>query len=218
MNVTGFDYYADHADSSIGFTRTATLIRQARAEFERNGDAVLLFDNGDALQGTPFGDWAATCSQRPHPLMQAFSELGYDAIGLGNHDFSFGLASLNRILAQSPCPVLSSNAHRIGPRTVWAPSAILTRQVRLGGRYVPIRIGVLSVLPPQTAQWEAHWLEGQVNVTDALHRRAKSRQACDARDAIWSWPWRIPAWGRPRRHPVWKTPQFRWPLCPILTC
>ncbi|WP_280635786.1 MULTISPECIES: bifunctional 2',3'-cyclic-nucleotide 2'-phosphodiesterase/3'-nucleotidase [unclassified Ruegeria] len=166
MNVTGFDYYRDAPEPMIGFTRTATLIRQARTEAK---DALtILLDNGDSLQGTPIGEWAVTQTQTRHPLMEAFEALDYDAIGLGNHDFGFGLQVLDRILPQSPCPVLCSNTHRLDRPGAWSRQTVLRRTMKAGGREYPIRIGVFSALPPQTANWEAHRLEQKVRIDDIL--------------------------------------------------
>ena len=169
MNLSGFDYYSDAPEPTIGFTRTASLIRAARAEAMAAGALVLLFDNGDSLQGTPIGDWAAEPANAPHILMRAIEELGYDAIGLGNHDFGFGLEVLDRILTDAPCPVLCSNAHRQDADPVWKSHEILTRRTLYQGQQAALKIGVFSVLPPQTARWEAHKLQGQVVMDDMLN-------------------------------------------------
>ncbi|WP_302477165.1 bifunctional 2',3'-cyclic-nucleotide 2'-phosphodiesterase/3'-nucleotidase [Ruegeria arenilitoris] len=168
MNLSGFDYYSDAPEPSIGLTRTASLIRAAQDEAVTAGALVLLFDNGDSLQGTPIGDWAAVQTNTPHILMQAFGDLGYDAIGLGNHDFGFGLGVLDRILNDAPCPVVCSNAHRQDAEPPWQSDAILTRVVLCQGQQVALKIGVFSVLPPQTAKWEAHRLQGRVVMDDIL--------------------------------------------------
>ncbi len=169
MNLTSHDYYTDRPDPSVGLTRTATLIQQARAEAEEEGALVLLFDNGDGLQGTPLSETAAQQPDRQHPLMKAFAHLRYDAIGLGNHDFNFGLKPLDIALRQAPCPVLSSNLRRLcnGKPAGFEPFTILDRMIRCGDQERPIRIGVLSFLPPQTVKWDSHLLEGQVEV-DAI--------------------------------------------------
>ncbi|KUJ76558.1 bifunctional metallophosphatase/5'-nucleotidase [Ruegeria marisrubri] len=184
MNLTGFDYYADRPDPTVGLTRTAQLIRAARREAESLGWQTLLVDNGDSLQGTALGDWAAEQTTDRHPLMQAFDLLGYDAVGLGNHDFEFGLGKLEEILAQSPCPVLCSNMRLIGSRAPWQPSLILNRTLQAEGQPVPIRVGVLSVLPPQTTQWAAHHLDGVAEVSDILETAEATahdlrQQGCD---------------------------------------
>lgn len=181
MNLTGFDYYADRPDPSIGFTRTATLIRRARTQA---GDSlVLLFDNGDSLQGTPLGEWAAT-HEGPHPLMQAFGALDYDAIALGNHDFGFGLPVLDHVLAQASCPVVCSNMRPLKAPQIWADGTILERTVLWQEKPAAIRIGVLSVLPPQTARWESHLLQDEViaeDILEAAHKQVKHlrSEGCD---------------------------------------
>ena len=164
MNLTSHNYYADRPDPTVGLTRTATLIRQARAEAKRDGSLVLLFDNGDGLQGAPLSDVVATQPDREHPLMRAFGCLRYDAIGLGNHDFNFGLKSLDAALRQAPCPVLCSNLQRVssGAPSGFEPFSILDRMVRHGQDEWPIRIGVLSFLPPQTVEWDADKLDGEL--------------------------------------------------------
>jgi len=170
MHLTGFDYYADRRDVSIGLTRTAGLIHTARKEAAKSNTLSLLFDNGDSLQGTPLDDLTAHSPDQTHPLMQAFKYLDYDAIGLGNHDFNFGLATLQAILSKASCPVLSSNLRQSNGRGLpgIAPFAILDRMVRAGGIDHPVRIGVLSFLPPQTVQWDAHLLQGRIEVDDIV--------------------------------------------------
>ena len=170
MHLTSYDYFAGRPDPTVGLTRTAVLIARARAEARKTGALTLLFDNGDGLQGTPLADLVSEQPGRRHPLMRAFDHLKYDAIGLGNHDFNFGLKLLDSVLRQAPCPVLSSNMRRLcDPEAAgFAPFAILDRMVRADGADWPIRIGVLSFLPPQTAEWDAHLLEGEIEVDDIL--------------------------------------------------
>lgn len=170
MHLTSFDYYADRPDPTVGLTRIASLIGQARCEATENGALTLLFDNGDALQGTPLADLVSEQSNRSHPMMRAFGHLRFDAVGLGNHDFNYGLKTLDRALLQAPCPVLSSNMRRLGQAKPcgFAPFAILDRIIQAGGDEWPIRIGVLSFLPPQTALWDGHLLRDLVEVDDIL--------------------------------------------------
>ncbi len=184
MHLTSYDYYSDRPDPAIGLTRTASLIQAARRQAERNDALVLLFDNGDSLQGTPFGSWAAETVPDDHPLPKAFNALGYDAVGLGNHDFGFGLDFVNRIARQTACPMICSNLQSNQTEQGWDAHAILHRAVKTNGQDTTIRIGVLSVLPPQTTQWEAHMLKGRVDVTDILTAAQRTveelrNQGCD---------------------------------------
>lgn len=170
MHLASHDYYADRPDPSVGLTRTASLIAVARAEAEAEGTCTLLLDNGDALQGTPLGDLAADRGNRPHPMMRAFARLRYDAIGLGNHDFNFGVPALGAALADAPCAVLSSNLQvpTPGPLDRVAPFVTFDRSLGTDATQRPLRIGVLSFLPPQTLQWDAHLLAGRIAIADIL--------------------------------------------------
>lgn len=176
MHLTGFDYYTDRPDPAAGLTRLATLIARARAEA---GGPVLLFDNGDLAQGTLMGE-VARASAAPHPAMQAFAHLGYDAIGLGNHDFNFGLPALARMLADAPCPALCANLTGERPDGLGA-RAVIERQLP-GGE--TLRIGVFGVIPPQTVLWDADRLLGRVGIRDIVRSgreqaRALRRDGCD---------------------------------------
>ena len=168
MHLTSHDYYSDRADPTVGLTRTASLIHAARQDAERGNITTLLMDNGDGLQGTPMGEVASARNDQPNPLMQAFGHLRYDAFGLGNHDFNFGLNALDAILAQAPCPAICSNLRRLGKTDHAHPFAILDRTVQVGEVNMPIRIGVVSFLPPQTIKWDAYFLKDQVEIQDIL--------------------------------------------------
>jgi len=177
MNLTGFDYSSNQPNPGTGLTRTASLIAAARAKADQNGAAVVLLDNGDALQGSPLGDRAITdaASGEMHPLMRAFSHLRYDTIGLGNHDFNFGLKPLEKVLDQAPCSVIASNLRRLesGILPKLEQHAVLSRDIRIGGQTHKVRIGVLSLLPPQTVLWDANLLQGRVAVDDIVRCAAE---------------------------------------------
>ena len=59
-NIHPYDYYRDRPDDTVGLAKTASLIAAARREAPNS----LLFDNGDVIQGTPLGDYAARRSPR----------------------------------------------------------------------------------------------------------------------------------------------------------
>ncbi len=183
MHLTSYDYRSNREDPSVGMTRTATLIRNARREAERDGMTCFLFDNGDSLQGTPLADLVRHRPDRPHPMMRAFGTLRYDAIGLGNHDFDFGLKPLSSAIAQAPCPVLSTNTtcHSPAQTPCFSRFAILDRIVQIHSSAervgdpsptepveVPIRLGILSFLPPQTLMWNTHLPRHQLEIADIV--------------------------------------------------
>ncbi|QDI76866.1 MULTISPECIES: 5'-nucleotidase C-terminal domain-containing protein [Leisingera] len=184
-NLLSHDYYADRPDPAIGLSRVASLIRRARAEAAEQGAACILVDNGDGLQGSPLGD-IVPGAPGPHPLARAFQVLEYDAAGLGNHDFDFGLAALAGVLRDMPCPVLCSNLTAVQAEIdlPFANTAVLERQIPGCPGLPPVRIGLLSVLPPQTLIWCGRALEVQLAATGIVETaegeaRRLREQGCD---------------------------------------
>ena len=79
FNVRSYDYFKLAEDPSLGFERTATLVRAARAEFAN----TLLVDNGDTIQGTALADYEAVVKPLPCTqqlaMYQAMGALKFDA-------------------------------------------------------------------------------------------------------------------------------------------
>lgn len=188
-NLLSRDYYADREDPGVGLSRLASLISLARKEALGQGGETLLLDNGDALQGSPIGEAALRTDQEDdtvhtlgvHPLMSAFEILKYDALGLGNHDFNFGLPVLEAVLKDAPCPVVCSNMVPVAPERAlpFVKTTILERRLAALPAAPSLKIGILSVLPPQTMIWDAHFLAGEVLVQDMV--QAATASAADLR-------------------------------------
>ena len=173
-NLLPFDYYADSCETSFGLARTANLIKEARAQAPN----CLLLDNGDFLQGTPLSDLTAQPDNGwtgPHPAITAMNYLGYDAAGIGNHEFNFGLDWLQEALAGADFPVTCANAvieqgeTVTEDETLLPPFLILDRQVtdNRGGRH-DLRIGVIALLPPQITTWDHFHLKNRLSARDVI--------------------------------------------------
>ncbi len=150
MNITGFDYVAERTGCGGSLAELATLITKARAQA---GAGCILVDNGDFLQGTPLADWLSMQAEPTvHPLAAAFNLLSYDAIGLGNHDLDYAGPYLERFIAATDAPVISTNLAQSGITGV-IPFAIVHRMVGPKADSRPISIGIVSALPHETARW-----------------------------------------------------------------
>jgi len=187
-NVVGYDYYKLAPDASIGFDRTATLIRQARKEFAN----TLLLDNGDTIQGTAFADYQAlvkppSCEQ-VLGIYKIMNALGYEGGTVGNHEFNYGLPFLNQITGSSfnvkdvapqakPCagpnfPIVLANIHSLQTnQPLFAPYKIIDKKiVALGadGKRVEstVKVGIIGFTPPEIMAWDKRWLEGRVKPAD----------------------------------------------------
>ncbi len=175
MNLVNHDYYQDKPTDEYGLAKTATLIKAARGE-ARN---VLLFDNGDLLQGSPLGDLVArarpAAEGQPHPAHRVMRALGYDAANIGNHDFNFGLPFLQRAIANAGFPyvnaniVLDTGGGQAGadPKNAFAPFVILERRFTdEAGATHTLKVGVIGFVPPQVMQWDRQHLLGRVVARD----------------------------------------------------
>jgi len=83
-----------------GMAERAALIKQIRKQEEH----VLLLDAGDIFQGTPYFNFYG--GELEFKLM---SEMKYDAVTLGNHDFDNGLEGLKKQLPHANFPFLIAN-------------------------------------------------------------------------------------------------------------
>ena len=97
-HIVDYDYFQDQSSATVGLVRTATLVREARAEVSNS----VLVDNGDLLQGNPLGDFIARerglNDEDVHPVYKAMNLLNYDVANIGNHEFNFGLDFSNAVL------------------------------------------------------------------------------------------------------------------------
>lgn len=170
MHAMNYDYYRNSEVDGFGLARTATLIRDARAE-ARNS---LLFDNGDLIQGNPMGDYMARSRGlsygEVHPMYKAMNLLGYDAANIGNHEFNYGLEFLLKALSGANFPYVLSNVYAVdgdddssNDKPYIQPYVILDRQVMdEEGNWHNLKVGVIGFAPPQIMNWDKGNLEGRV--------------------------------------------------------
>jgi len=167
-NLVNYDYYKDAEDQSFGFSKTATVIRQTRAEVKNS----LLIDCGDLLQGTPLADYVAKVKGlKPgeiHPMYQAMNALGYDVASFGNHEFNYGLPFLENAIKGAKFPYSAANIFKGTTNEPWSrPYVMLERTFKDDtGVDQKMKIAVISAVPPQIMQWDKVNLEGKLNTKD----------------------------------------------------
>lgn len=150
-HMTGWNACQNRNSPGLGLDRLAVTIRRAR---ETATGKTLLLDNGDVLQGTAEADACAQPgSAIAHPWPAIANELGYGAVGLGNHDFDYGLDYLESIVGELTPPVLCSSLSH-GQIEGVVPWTLVPLELDCNdAKTRPISIGIFSVLPPQTMMW-----------------------------------------------------------------
>ncbi len=192
-NILSYDYYKQKDDSTLGFERTATLIRRARAEFPNS----FLFDSGDTIQGSVLADYQALakpvgCGEEL-AVYRAMDALGYDGGTAGNHEFNYGLPFLSQVTG-TPMNVDGGHSDRCaGPhyplvlsnvfsardgQPIFKPWRVVEKQVEAytpdGSKLsVPLRIGIIGFTPPPIMQWDKQRLEGKVSVSGVVEAAQK---------------------------------------------
>ena len=201
--VLSYDYYKLAEDDSLGLERMATLVHEARKEFDNS----LLFDAGDTIQGTALADWQARGQpldcDRELAIYKAMDRIGYDGATIGNHEFNYGLPFLLQVTGQ-PLASSGSKVHRCrGPafplvlanvidvatdKPLYPPTALLERSIRAHAAdgtvvQVPIRIGIIGFTPPPIMLWDRLQLEGKVRTLGIVEAARKYAPALRAEGA-----------------------------------
>lgn len=198
-NITNYDYFQDKVDNTIGLTKVATLIKQHRAE--AGADNTFLFDNGDTLQGTPFGDYVREVHQGnpdtfEHPMYKAMAALDYDAVTLGNHEFNFGLEFLYDVMEGSKGKLrfVNSNVKDLEGNPIVSKFNVDGQEVQIIERTVTdtdgethtINVGVFGVVPPKIMSWDSGNLQGRVTAENIIPsaREAVSKLKAQGADVV----------------------------------
>lgn len=143
-NVLPVDYFADRPDAR-GLAKIASLVRQARAE---NPTGTLLIDSGDTIHGTPVVQvHNAENPTLPNPMVLAMNAIGFDAMAIGNHEYSFGRATLEKARQEARFPWLSANTYKTSSGEP-AYARYVVKSVS------GVRVGVLGLTTPGVPSWE----------------------------------------------------------------
>ena len=108
---------------------------------------LLVFDSGDAIQGTPLEQLTHVRWGEPSPTVSVMNRIGYSAMAVGNHELNFGREVLDRALRQAEFPFLSAN---IIDRDRDAPAFPPYLVLEAGA----VRVGVLGLTTPDIPSWE----------------------------------------------------------------
>lgn len=172
--LTDFDYYKDAPTDKFGFTRTATLIDQARKEVKNS----VLVDNGDLIQGNPISDYQAAAGSKenkPEPSIMALNAMKYEVGTLGNHEFNYGLDYLDKAIKQANFPIINANIVKAGTdEPAFTPYVIQEKEIiDQNGKTQKVKIGYIGFVPPQVMVWDKANLEGKVEARDIVKTAEK---------------------------------------------
>lgn len=140
--VYPIDYFTGKEDNK-GLAKLYTKIKELRKIYKNN----LLVDSGDLLQGTPLTNYFGGVDKvSTNPMVKAFNFMKYDAFGVGNHEYDYGLENLFRAEKTANFPFLSANTFIYGEdKTAFKPYFI--KEVN------GIKVGIVGFTTPGVAVW-----------------------------------------------------------------
>ncbi|GLC28051.1 hypothetical protein rosag_45640 [Roseisolibacter agri] len=156
--LRGWDYFAGRADTVRSLARAATVVDSLRAA---HPDRVVLVDAGDLLQGTPLTYVAARVApDQPHPVSAAMNAMRYDAAAIGNHEFNYGVETLDRATGQARFPFLAANLRRTDGGRAYRAWTMVER----GGA----KVALVGGTTPGSMVWDRDHLKGKVTIGDIV--------------------------------------------------
>lgn len=130
-----WDYSEDKANTMGSLSQIATKVKEIRNQ-ETN---VIMVDAGDTIQG----NFVETFKDGPiAPMMLGFNHMKYDAWVMGNHEFDFGLKTLNMNIEQFKGAALGGNIKRADGNPFLPAYTIVER----GG----VKVGIIGMDTPMT--------------------------------------------------------------------
>jgi len=142
--IDNYDYFTDSVPSSSqrGLTRIMSYVKGVKA----TNPNTILIDNGDTIQGNPLTYYYNVLEPSvPNPMAVIMNAMGYVSMTVGNHEFNYGPAVLNKFQGEALFPLLSANVHG-GTDYKFQPYEIED----VNG----VQVGILGLTPPAVVHWE----------------------------------------------------------------
>jgi len=137
-----YDYFKD-APANGGLATLSTLVKGVRAD----NPNTLLLDNGDNQQGTPLTYYFNKVdTTAKNPVVAAMNIMAYDAMTLGNHEFNYGLAVVDKARTESNFPWLAANIYKEDGTNYFTPYIVKT--------VAGVKVGILGLTTKNIPNWE----------------------------------------------------------------
>ncbi len=132
-------FWLDDLERIGGIAEMTTLVNEIRATNPR----TFLFDSGDIFTG------ALAKETQGALAFDLMAIMGYDALGIGNHEFEYGVEVFGWQKNRAPFPVLSANMFYKGTNHPFAQThTIIEREgVRIGAVGIMGRDAVSAIIP-----------------------------------------------------------------------
>ncbi|MGL4568337.1 MAG: metallophosphoesterase [Fusobacteriaceae bacterium] len=137
--------YSTASESRNGsIAQVSTLMKQLRGEYKN----TIVFENGDSVQDNSH---ELFLKDKTSPIIMGMNEIGYDAFVPGNHEFNFGMKTLDHIIGSFNGQFLVANLYKDGKR-VYTPYKIFEKE--------GVKVALIGVVTPHIKKWDSENLKG----------------------------------------------------------
>ena len=195
-DIHGHIVYNPGAENIYRLADIASRVNDSRSRLGTpRDDIAVLLDGGDIYQGT-------TLSELTHgaPMLEAFHDMRYDAVTLGNHEFDWDIHTLaddDQTMADyttaegtiaNTIPITFCNLYQNGVRVPFTKDYVILEKTAVdeAGNELPVRIGVIGYSDDFSHTVEAikfsglgYSIKDDPAVLTELSRKLKEQENCD---------------------------------------
>lgn len=137
-----YDYALDEESPGGSLAQIGTIIKELR------NDNTIVIDTGDTIQGNSADLFL---EDEVHPMILGMNTIGYDVWVAGNHEFNYGVDTLEKTAAGFDNTFLCGNVFDSEGNGIGAGYEIFEK----GG----VKVGVIGMVTPNITRWDAVNLE-----------------------------------------------------------
>ncbi|MFA9463012.1 MAG: 5'-nucleotidase C-terminal domain-containing protein [Velocimicrobium sp.] len=152
-----YDYALNAASTSGSMAQISTVVNGLRKE---NANTILI-DTGDAIQGNSA---ELFLDEKTHPMIAAMNLMKYDVFVAGNHEFNYGIPTLQKIVKQQNAKVLFGNVYTKKGKNLADAYTIIEKD--------GVKIGIIGMVTPNITRWDSENLKNY-KVTDPVEETKK---------------------------------------------
>lgn len=152
-----YDYALNAVATSGSMAQISTAVKKLRTE---NANTVLI-DVGDAIQGNSS---ELFLKENIHPMMAAMNLMNYDVTVAGNHEFNYGVPTLQKLMKQQTSKVLFGNVYTKQGKNLADAYTIIEKN--------GVKIGIIGMVTPNITKWDGENLKNY-KVTDPVEETKK---------------------------------------------
>lgn len=141
-DIHGKFYPYDYALNEESLTGSSAQIASVVNKYRNEN--TLLIDAGDTIQGNTN---ELFLDDKVHPMVQAMNDMKYDFWTPGNHEFNFGVETMQKILKESKAKILMGNVADKNGKPLYDGYTIIERS--------GIKIAVIGMVTPNIVHWDS---------------------------------------------------------------